>query len=139
MVHPIAVLGHLHLYPLAMAQGVVPGQLDLPSAVFQPGQGMALPIPAVKVADQMQGVRPRRPLPVYPAILGTMEAVVQVAGGHRRKVSLAAQKYPPDLGEAVHAQLNILLKGRQPRVYTEDLIRPLLGFPFHVHPSGPIL
>ncbi len=58
---------------------IPPRYLDLPDAAFQPFHGASEPVPAVEIAYQVHLIRSRRPFTVYPAVLGPVQAVIQIS------------------------------------------------------------
>ena len=89
--HPAGVQGdvlraghvgvHHGLDLAAFPQGIVTGQVQLPVAVLQLGQRMGGLVPVVEFTLQVQLVGAGRPLPVVPAAVNVMEAVVIVGVG----------------------------------------------------------
>ena len=115
--HPAGVQGDVlraghvgvhHGFDLAaLPQGVVAGQVQLPVAVFELLQRMGGLVPAVEFALQVQLVGAGGPLPIVPAAVNVMEAVVIVGVGEVVQGLTFVEN--PFLGGAVekHSQVNV--------------------------------
>ncbi len=129
----IAVVAHVHGVAL-VGQGIgddlhqvgeaVPlplherhgGQVQLPVAVIQLGQRVGGLVPVVEFAFQIQLVGAGCPLPVVPAAVNVMEAVVVVGVGEIVQGLVLAEN--PFLGGAVekHSQVDVSGEGLELRV-----------------------
>ena len=107
--HPAGVQGdvlseaHVGLYhgfdPAALPQGIVTGQEQLPVSVIQLFQRMGGLVPAVEFAFQIELIGGRSPLPIVPAPIGVMEAIIIVGVGKVVQGLVFSQN--PPLGGAI--------------------------------------
>ena len=74
--HLAGGLGDLNLYQGKMGKRIFSGQRDFPCSVPHGPKGMALPVPMVKITDEMQGPGMRRPFPIDPTIPRPVESVI---------------------------------------------------------------
>ena len=107
---------------LAVLQGILPLQADLPDAVLSPFEGMAFLIPFVEIAEQEHFVRAGQPLPENPSVLRPVEPEIQVTIGEVSQGSGIADQLPAFLFEAVHAQLDIPRMRCKPGIDLRDLV-----------------
>ena len=77
---------------------------------------MAFPVPAVKIADQVQGFGGRGPFPVYPALFRPVEAKIHGALGELGQGLARLQQAAQGVFIAVHPGIEIPFKRNQERI-----------------------
>ena len=98
---------------LTVLQCISAGEEDFPDTIIQLLHGMASAVPEVKVAGEVHGFGSGSPLPVVPAVVGTVEAVEHMAVGKFPKGLAFLQNALSGVFEVRHPQLQVALKGLQ--------------------------
>jgi len=125
---------HNRLHLAAAPQGIFTGQEQFKIAITHGSHGQGGLVPAVHVAHQIDAFRCRGPLPVHPAALYPMEAVIQVTVGEIQQLATLRQQFLLLDVVVVHAQFNIRCERFQIRIIVKDPVRHtghlFLFFPF---------